>query len=133
MLLDYPVHQNVGDLLIWHGERAFLKRHGKKLMGQFSINNFGRRANVLLDACATICIHGGGNFGDIWPWFQKFHERIIHQYPHKRVVMLPQSVHYRDLRELDRASKILKAHPDLHIFVRDRNRCGFCRNAGFQT
>jgi pyruvyl transferase EpsO len=130
LLLDYPVHDNVGDLLIWHGERAFLKRHGKKLIGEYSINNIGRRAHALLDACATICIHGGGNFGDIWPWFQQSHERIIQQFPHKRIVLLPQSVHYQDPRGLDRTGEILKSHPDLHIFVRDRTSLRLLQKRG---
>jgi pyruvyl transferase EpsO len=130
LLLNYPVHNNVGDLLIWHGEKAFLKRHGKTLIGQYSINNVGRRANVLLDACTTICIHGGGNFGDIWPWFQNFQERIVQQFPHKRIVILPQSVHYQDKGGLDRTSKILKAHPDLHIFLRDTTSLRLLRERG---
>jgi pyruvyl transferase EpsO len=133
VLLDYPVHGNVGDLLMWQGERAFLKRHGKRFLAQYSMSNTGRRASVMLDRCSTICIHGGGNFGDLWPWFQKFREGIIQRFPQKRIVMFPQSIHYADMNELDRACQILAAHPDLHIFLRDENSLAMLRARGIHN
>jgi pyruvyl transferase EpsO len=120
VLLDYPVHDNVGDLLIWHGEQAFLKRHAKTVIGQYSIDNIGRRAARQLAECTTICLHGGGNFGDLWPRFQKLREGIIQRFPQKRIVMFPQSIHFADMRALDRACDVIGAHPDLHILLRDR-------------
>jgi pyruvyl transferase EpsO len=120
LLLDYPVHGNVGDLLIWHGEQAFLKRHGKHVIGQYSINNIGRRARMQLEECTTICLHGGGNFGDLWPSHQTLREDIIRRFPRKRIVMFPQSVQFDDLRSLDRTCDLIGSHPDLHIFLRDR-------------
>jgi pyruvyl transferase EpsO len=119
--LDYPVHENVGDLLIWMGAQEFFRRHGKKFLGQFSNDNMGRFARQLMEKCSTLCFHGGGNFGDIWPWFQRSREDIIQRFPHKRIIILPQSVHYNDLRELDYSCNILRKHPDLHIFLRDRS------------
>lgn len=119
VLLDYPVHGNVGDLLIWKGEQAFLKRNKKPLAGQYSIKNMGGRASRKIETCDTICLHGGGNFGDIWPVHQKFRETIISKYPQKRIIIFPQSVYYDDAKELDRACGVLKRHPDLHILLRD--------------
>ena len=117
--LDYPVHNNVGDLLIWKGTRAFFKRHQLPVSGQFSLNNIGPRARRALAVCDTICFHGGGNLGDLWPRHQTLREEIIAAYPHKRIVILPQSVHFASRRALDKATDIFRAHPDLHIFVRD--------------
>lgn len=119
--LDYPVHDNIGDLLIWQGAQTFFRRNGKKFLGQYSISNIGSRAQHHLDKCTTICFHGGGNFGDLWPWFHKLREDLIQKYPHKRIVILPQSVHFSDKQELDKSCDILKRHPDLHIFLRDKN------------
>jgi pyruvyl transferase EpsO len=130
VLLDYPVHENVGDQLIWHGEQAFLKRHGKLVLGQFSSNNVGRHASALLAECTTICLHGGGNFGDLWPAHQVLREGIIQQFPHKRIVMLPQSVHFDDPVALDRACQIIRRHPDLHILLRDRRSLSLLSERG---
>jgi pyruvyl transferase EpsO len=130
VLLDYSVHANVGDQLIWHGEQAFLKRHGKPVIGQFSSNNVGRQARALLAECTTICLHGGGNFGDLWPAHQVLREAIIQQFPHKRIVMFPQSVHFGDLTALDRACRIIRRHPDLHILLRDRRSLSLLEDRG---
>jgi exopolysaccharide biosynthesis predicted pyruvyltransferase EpsI/GT2 family glycosyltransferase len=117
--LDYPVHHNVGDLLIWKGTREFFKRHKLRLHGQYSIDNVGPRARQAMDEADTICFHGGGNLGDLWPWYQENRERIIAAYPHKRIVILPQSVHFDNPQAFDRACAVFRAHPDLHIFLRD--------------
>jgi FkbM family methyltransferase len=121
VLLDYPVYGNVGDQLIWKGQKAFLARHNKKCIGQFSVFNTGRRAQGLLRECDTICMQGGGNFGDLWPPHHKFREQIIHAYPDKRIVIFPQTVHFESPFELEASCEILKQHPDLHIFLRDNH------------
>jgi pyruvyl transferase EpsO len=130
LLLDYPVHGNIGDLLIWHGEKEFFRRNKKKPLGQYSINNIGSRALKLLNECSTICFHGGGNFGDLWPWYQQKREEIIQHYPQKRIVVLPQTVYFSSPRELDRACAVMKAHPDLHIFCRDSNSLSILDSRG---
>ena len=40
--LDYPVHDNVGDLLIHQGADAFLDDYGYTVLGRFSIHDFCR-------------------------------------------------------------------------------------------
>lgn len=120
VLLDYPVHGNVGDLLIWKGEQVFLRSNRKDLIGQYSIKNMGKRALRKMSECDTICLHGGGNFGDLWPVHQRLRERIIAQYPHKRIIIFPQTVYYSDPAALDRACGILKRHDNLHILLRDQ-------------
>jgi pyruvyl transferase EpsO len=121
VLLEYPVHYNVGDLLIWKGEQTFLRRIGSKILGQYSKHNIGSRALDHIDQCRTICLQGGGNFGDLWPDHQKFREEIILAYPNKRIVIFPQSVHFQDQSSFTRASNLLKRHTDLHIMVREGN------------
>ncbi len=116
--LDYPVHGNVGDLLIWLGARALLKRNKIRVRGEFG-GNPGLRGHAVIRGCETICLHGGGNFGDLWPAHQKFRENIILRYPDKRIVIFPQSVHYADREALDTACAILRSHDDLHVCVRD--------------
>lgn len=118
--VDYPVHSNVGDLLIWKGTEVFLQRNNIQVIAQFS-QRLGRRAYNLLDACDTICLHGGGNFGDIYPTYQRLRNAIIQKYPNKRIVMFPQTVHYNDSKKLESDCCLFKMHRDLHIFLRDEN------------
>jgi pyruvyl transferase EpsO len=119
--LDYPVHRNIGDLLIWKGASLFLRRHRCRLLGQYSKENIiGVRGRNQIERAKTICFHGGGNFGDLWPAFQLLREEIIQAYPNKRIIVFPQSVRYDNSDTLAKSCKILRKHPDLHIFLRDR-------------
>jgi pyruvyl transferase EpsO len=145
--LDYPVHDNVGDLLIHQGADAFLDDHGYDVLGRFSMHDFSRRgrddetAVVLkpsirdLDRLVArgnpvLVLHGGGNFGDIWPQFQMFRDLIIQRYPDTSLVIFPQSIHFGSARKRKRAARILAAHKHLVIFVRDEESLGFVREAG---
>lgn len=132
LYLDYPVHNNIGDLLIWMGARKFFKRHKKTFIGQYgvNINHINDRLRSFLEESSTICFHGGGNFGDLYPHSQKLREKIIQEYPHKRIVILPQSVHFNNPRELDYACAVFKRHPDLHIFLRDRRSYALLHSNG---
>ena len=67
-LLDFPHHPNVGDSAIWVGEHMFLSKLGVKPAYVCTAEN--RDWNSIERAIGddgTIFIHGGGNFGDVWP------------------------------------------------------------------
>ncbi|MGX5668677.1 polysaccharide pyruvyl transferase family protein [Rhizobium daejeonense] len=140
--IDYPVHDNVGDLLIHQGADAFLEDYGYKVLGRYSIHDFTHRPQrhvpdvdwkpsvADLDALVrkfnpTLILHGGGNFGDIWPEFQKFRELIVERYPDTSIVIFPQSIHFGEAAGKERAIRIFGAHKKLHIFTRDSESWDF--------
>lgn len=143
--LDYPVHDNVGDLLIHQGADAFLAGHGYDVRGRFSIHDFSRRGRagesavvlkpsiagldrLLLREGCTLALHGGGNFGDLWPEFQSFRETIVQRYPDTPIVILPQSIHFGSARERARAARLFGAHKNLFVFVRDAESLRFVQD-----
>jgi pyruvyl transferase EpsO len=145
--LDYPVHDNVGDLLIHQGADAFLHDYGYQVLGRFSMHDFSRRGRddetavvlkpsirdldrLVARSNPVLVLHGGGNFGDIWPQFQMFRELIIQRYPGTPIVIFPQSIHFSSAGSRKRAARILAAHKQLAIFVRDEESLGFVREAG---
>lgn len=67
-----------------------------------------------------VLIAGGGNFGDLWPAHQAHREWLVGQYPQHRIIQLPQSIYFADSVGQERSGKILAAHPDFHLVVRDR-------------
>lgn len=144
--LDYPVHNNVGDLLIHQGADAFLEDYGYNVLGRFSMHDFGLRSGVdepkvtlkpsikELDALLArrdclLVLHGGGNIGDIWPHFQMFREMIVERYRNTPIFVLPQSIHFDNPCARERAAHIFSAHPQLHIFVRDAESLSFVRDS----
>lgn len=120
-LLDYPNHSNVGDSAIWLGERAWLAQLGvERLVYTNEASLYCRRTLARAIGRGTILLHGGGNFGDVWPYHQLFREKVVRDFPDNPIVVLAQSVHFRDETQLDRAASVFNAHPRLTLLVRDQ-------------
>lgn len=115
--LDYPVHSNGGDLLIMKGTEAFFKDNDIRVKARYSVHDFPQTLMIPKDH--IIVLHGGGNFGDLYPVHQKLREKIVTSYPDHRIVILPQTIFYKKDSEFDRTAHIFNRHNDVHLFVRD--------------
>ncbi|NCC04168.1 MAG: pyruvyl transferase [Proteobacteria bacterium] len=127
--LDYPVYGNIGDHLIWQGAKALLNKNDVKVIGQFG-KRLGLRAHRCMAKGATICMQGGGNFGDLYAYHQTFRSEIIQRYPDKRIVILPVSIHYKDKENFKAFYALLSTHPDIHICTRDAESLSFLKEYG---
>lgn len=118
-VLDFPAHMNVGDSMIWAGEMSYLRQIGVRVRYIADIDRFSRRA--LTDALpeGPILLHGGGNFGDVWPRFQCFREEIIEAFPDRRIIQLPQTLYYEREFSAARTNKIMGAHRNFTLLLRD--------------
>jgi pyruvyl transferase EpsO len=90
--IDIPTYFNVGDLLIYKGTEAFFE--------QFNVQ-------------------GGGNFGDLYQVHQKLRESIISKFIGKKIICLPQSIHFESEKALVKSAALFSQHPDFHFYVRD--------------
>jgi pyruvyl transferase EpsO len=115
--LDFPVHENIGDLLIMKGTEQFFSDYQIIVRKRYCIANFRFNHKIPLDW--IIVCHGGGNFGDLYPYFQSFRERIAAAFPKHRIVILPQTLHFKSEAKEAESLQILSKHADLHLFVRD--------------
>jgi pyruvyl transferase EpsO len=107
--------------LIWLGNIFYLTQVRQAKIDYVCTKGSGFSESKFLSRSkeGPILLHGGGNFGDIWPDFQKFRERIIQQYKDRPIVILPQTIYYSSEEALEQSAKVLNEHPDLTIFVRD--------------
>lgn len=119
-LLDFPSHNNVGDSAIWLGEVRYLRRARIGIRYACDLTAVPKQSLAARIGGGTILVHGGGNLGDLWPAHQRFREAAIAAFPGNRIIQLPQSIHFRDRRALDRARSVFDAHPDLTLLVRDQ-------------
>ena len=120
-LLDFPDHPNVGDSAIWLGELALFRQMLKRRPAYVcSKDNFDK--DELLANCpgGPVFIHGGGNFGDVWPDHQAFREHLIRSLDDRRIIQLPQTIYFSSRDALKRCATIINAHPDFTLLVRDR-------------
>ncbi|MBL8505978.1 MAG: polysaccharide pyruvyl transferase family protein [Methylobacillus glycogenes] len=120
-LLDYPYHTNVGDCLIWLGEMAYLKERNCtiQLVSTLGMDDLGlikARENDL----DFILLHGGGNFGTVWPQFQASRESVIQAFPNIPIIQFPQSVFYAEDGDVAHTADIIQQHGRVTLLVRDR-------------
>lgn len=120
-LLDYPNYSNIGDRMIWVGAVMYLQQvHHAKISYIAAHNSFDpEKLERTLKPNAPILLNGGGNFGDIWTTFQDFRELIIQRYKDRPIIILPQTIHYKDNKNIEKTAKIFNAHPNLTVCTRD--------------
>lgn len=122
-LLDYPFYANIGDSAIWEGTRKWLEEHHGCAPAYVS-TTFDLSTKTLdkLVPDGPIYIKGGGNFGDLYPAHHRFRFEVARRYG-KRVVHLPQSLHFNaaesfeDAKELARLGGVLmvRDHPSVTL------------------
>jgi exopolysaccharide biosynthesis predicted pyruvyltransferase EpsI len=67
----------------------------------------------------VILLHGGGNLGDLWPYHQALRERVMRDFPGRRIVQLPQTAHFQHLEAVEQARAIFESCSDLLLIARD--------------
>jgi pyruvyl transferase EpsO len=119
--LDIPDHENVGDRLIHIGAERFLKRHRVTVRYRCTLETYSEaELRAALRPETVIVLHGGGNFGTVWPAHQRFRENILRAFPERRIVVFPQSIQFDDEASLAASAAVFRAHADVTICVRDR-------------
>ncbi len=116
--IDYPLHTNVGDLLINLGAEQFFAEHKLDIWRRYNYYNFpGQIRGIRNDD--VLLLHGGGNLGDVWFDYQVFRENILERYPRNRIIFLPQTVHFRSPAREAASIRRMSVHGNLHVFARD--------------
>lgn len=127
-LLDFPSYPNVGDSAIWAGEGTYLRSRGIQIVYQCDWRHYSReRLQRALIRGGVILLQGGGNLGDLYPNHQDFRERVVRDFPESRIVILPQTICFRDAAALSKARAIFDGHRDLTVLVRDQQSLEFAR------
>lgn len=121
IFIDYPVHLNVGDLLIAEGTEALFRALGVNITARISERNQERLFSKKIPKETVLVLHGGGNFGDLYPHHQSLRERVIESFPENTILIMPQSVHYQDPSQLTQKVPLFKSHNNLYMFVRDEH------------
>lgn len=116
ILLDVPYYTNIGDTLIWEGTKHFLKSIKHKCLYTASVETYKYRP---LSPSTVILLQGGGNFGDLWRKHQELRLEVIRAYPNNKIIILPQTVFYKDKAVFQEDVKIFNSHKNLHICARD--------------
>jgi exopolysaccharide biosynthesis predicted pyruvyltransferase EpsI len=129
VLLEYPSHWNIGDHLIWLGETTYLS-HRPDLSVHYISDRFTYSHKSLarhLPRDGVILLHGGGNFGDIYPQVQRMREAVIEHFPKNRFIQLSQTISFDNPDAAKGTAAVLERHPDFTLLARDRQGLEFAR------
>jgi len=125
-LVDFPNIRNVGDSAIWLGEIAYLThQHATRPSYVSEMRDFSAAALNARVPEGPIFIHGGGNFGDIWLGHQNFREQILKTWPGRPVIQFPQSIHYSSQARAEETARVIAAHGNFTLLVRDEESLQF--------
>lgn len=127
-LVDFPNHPNVGDSAIWLGEETYLEEKlGRAPAYVCTYDNWAKEDFEKAVPVGPILIHGGGNFGDLWPSHQEFRLRLLSEFPDRQIIQLPQTIHFSSKESLKRAAEIINSHKNFLILVRDAQSLNVAR------
>ncbi len=127
-IIDPPGHPNVGDSTILLGELDFMARYFPAArLSYYDVDSYSPGADRFVEEATILLIHGGGNFGDIWPYFHRLRMRILDRFPHKPIVQLPQSIHFDHDRELRSTANAIRRQSNFTLMVRDQNSLDYVR------
>lgn len=126
-LVDYPDHANVGDSAIWLGETAWLRSRGLTPAYVSTIRAHDHDALAATAPEGPILLHGGGNFGTLWPAHQDFRLAMLERFPDRPIVQLPQSIHFDDEAAITAGARAIERHGKFTLCVRDSPSLDFAR------
>jgi exopolysaccharide biosynthesis predicted pyruvyltransferase EpsI len=126
-LVDFPDHSNVGDSAIWLGEIAYLRRAGRMPAYVSALGTHDDAAMAAAIGAGTILIHGGGNFGTLWPKHEAFRLQMLRRHRDRAIVQMPQSIHYDAPERADEMAAAIRDHGRFTLLVRDAKSLAFAR------
>jgi pyruvyl transferase EpsO len=125
-IIDPPGHPNVGDCAILLGELDFFARHhSASRLSYYDVDSYTPGADKYIEQASILVIHGGGNFGDIWPHHHRMRSTALERFRHKPIIQMPQSISFDSDEELKRTAALIRAHPDFTLLVRDTKSQAF--------
>jgi exopolysaccharide biosynthesis predicted pyruvyltransferase EpsI len=124
-LVDFPDHSNVGDSAIWLGEMAYLRTRGRMPVYHSALGNHDDDAMLDRLGDGTILIHGGGNFGTLWPKHEAFRLHLLRTHKGRPIVQMPESIHYADNVGIAEMATAIREHGNFTLLVRDARSLAF--------
>ena len=119
VLLDWPNHTNIGDSAIWLGNVAYFTRRGVWPPAYVTRHTAFPPHLEALHPEGTIFLHGGGNFGEIYPAIHQNRLNILRRFPGRRIVQLPQSISFQTDAETESTRRAIGEHGNFVLLVRD--------------
>ena len=114
--LDIPGYFNIGDHLIFQGAKYILKKNVPyKCIYQSVIENINY--SKLKNNNTIIILQGGGNWGG--GYYTPFRNSIIERFSDNKIILMPQTIRYENISDLENDANLYAKHDNLHLCARD--------------
>lgn len=128
ILIDYPNNPNIGDSLIWMGEIAYLKSRNLKPSYVCDIKNYDAVAiKKIIGKSSIILMHGGGNFGTVWPEEHAFRLKVLHDFPQVKIIQFPQTIYFDNEVEIAAMRQAIADQGDFVLLARSQKCYEFAK------
>lgn len=118
-IYQLPIYGNIGDQAIAYSMIKFLKKNFEEyeiIENRLSYPSFSNMDN--LSDRDKICLVGGGNFGDLYPYEMWYRNYIIKSHKSTEVIIFPVSIYYK--KESNKKYDIkLYQHENVKVMVRE--------------
>lgn len=122
-LLGTPTHCNIGDAAIAQAEKDFLNSCGLKVT-EITVNEWKRYKQVIKKNIKPTCIllHGGGNFGNLWPYEERMRQDIVTNLTAEEYILMPQTFYLEQTTGLDDTDLFKQKYNNnrFHLFAREK-------------
>ena len=124
-----PNYGNIGDQAICVATIKFLQDNFKEynlctldLVDTYKCYRFIKE-NIKPDD--MIILQGGGNFGDLYLYIEKYRRFIIKKFKKTKIISMPVTCNFKFRRQLKRSVNLYCKHPRFLIFARDNKSFEF--------
>lgn len=134
ILLDTPLHGNLGDHAIVLSEQQFLDNLGCKYLeipGVYT-DGFEKWFAKVTPKDKTILIHGGGFLGELWPNEEYRFRRILKAFNNNKIIVFPQTITFDlttddGLKFFEESKQYYTENKNLTICVREQRSYAFVK------
>jgi exopolysaccharide biosynthesis predicted pyruvyltransferase EpsI len=117
--IEFSISPNVGNHLMWLATMNYLRSRGRRV--KYVAHHLNYRGEDLRRAIGRgpILITGGVGASGIWPAIRGVRHQVITDNPDNPIVMLPQTVKFRNQAERSESQAVINAHANLTLLPRD--------------
>lgn len=135
VLIDTPTHGNLGDHAIVMAEKDLVRNIYKNEISEISapmISGIEKFYAKLIPKQKTILIPGGGFLGCLWENEEQRFRRILQAFSGHKIIVFPQTITFdtetsKGRQFFSESKGIYESHPNLTIFVREKNSLNFMK------
>lgn len=120
-----PAHDNLGDHAIAYAEARMLKDLGVPYIevSDDEINSWFRKNCLHVMNGRPILIHGGGNIGSLYPFYEQRMRSIVQKNPRSRILFMPNTMFYGDTEANQKqrleSIELYNRHEGLKLYARE--------------